>query len=108
MNKSTFRIISLILIGFLLFHCQKSTETKIVTINILNDSLSTVEGDTILVKNLAAKLETFDQKIFLKISSQDSSLKMGVMHEVQRQISKTKNSYTYDESKEELIKSLSN
>ena len=109
MKNLIFRLMLFIIIGTFFMYCQKSSEdTKVVTINLLNDSLSTVNADTVLIKNLANKLETFDQKIFVVINSEDKSLEMGVIHEVLRQMKNAKISYANDISEEELFKSVSN
>ena len=109
MKNAILKLLLFIFIGTFFIYCQESSEeAKIVTINVLNDSSSTVNGDTVLIKNLADKLETFDQKIFILINTEDMSIKMGVMHEVQRQMIKAKISYANDISKEELLKSVSN
>jgi len=88
MQRKIGALIFIFIVGILIAQCsqkQDLTDMPVVSISIAKDNTITLNGNTILLENLSEKLKSLDQNAVVKISA-DSSVKMGVIQEVHKQI----------------------
>ena len=103
MQRRIFAFIAFLFAGILLVQCtqkQESVKVDVISISIIDKETVLLNGDQVLITNLAENLKSFNKNALIKIYVPETT-EMGIYQEVHKQV-RLANLRNINISKEEL------